>query len=96
MTTKTKRADLDVSALTLMYQLSTDPDLHADRLPGETAEDTEARRAAAADIIDDGLAAIAAAPPARAAQLIHRRVEEHAVEVAAQVEVWEQIWGAVA
>ena len=96
MTTKTKRADLDLFGLTAMYQLSTDPDLYAARLPGESDADRAARRAAAADIIDDGLAAIAAAPLAEAAQLVHARVEAHAVEVATQVETWEQIRGAAA
>ena len=95
--TKTKRADLDLSALTLMYQLSTDPALFAERLCCESDTDRAARQAAAADIIDDGLAAIANAGPNEAAQLVHARVEAHAVEVAAQVEVWEeQIRGAAA
>lgn len=101
MTTNTKtmpdRADLDVSALTLMYQLSTDPDLHAYRLPGETDEEQAARRTAAADIVDDGLARIAAAGPEEAAHLIRLRIKAHAVEAAALVAAWsEQIRGAVA
>jgi len=87
-TTITERADLDVPALTLMYQLATDPDLHADHLPGETAEERAARRMAAADITDHHLAAIAAAPLGEAAALIRQRVQAHTDQAAAAVAAW--------
>ncbi|CAL9359968.1 hypothetical protein [Nocardiopsis dassonvillei] len=52
-----ERADtpdvLDVAALAHVIDHTTDPDLFAPALPGETTEELAARRAAAADILDD-------------------------------------------
>ena len=42
----------DVSALAHVIDHTSDPDLFAPALPGETAEELAARRAAAADIVD--------------------------------------------
>ena len=52
-----ERADtpdvLDVAVLAHVIDHTSDPDLFAPALEGETAEELAARRAAAADILDD-------------------------------------------
>ncbi|MGW4791797.1 hypothetical protein ACWEPC_05190, partial [Nonomuraea sp. NPDC004297] len=57
--TTTRSADMDVRALAYVLDRM-HPDLSAPILPGESWEDMRARRAAAADILDDLLSEAAA------------------------------------
>ena len=53
---------LDVTALAHVIDNTTDPDLFAPGLPGETDDDRLAREIAAADILDDLLSEFAGWP----------------------------------